>query len=139
MNGMRRRQSNYTRLSKFQGCSGGGPEKEGELASTSLEFQYLHRKSRCEMLIGGDDISNGIITLGACVHVFFNVFLHSRSFPPRADWRKSDSSVDWEQQGNWRRNLNSRNVVASSPSSSLPAARAPRRACSQASKEPALE
>ena len=30
-----------------------GWEKEGELAATSLEFKYLHRKSRCEMLIGG--------------------------------------------------------------------------------------
>ena len=28
------------------------------------------------MLIGGDDISNDIITLGLCFHVFFNVFLH---------------------------------------------------------------
>ena len=33
-----------------------GQEKKGELATTSLEFEYLHRKSRCEMLIGGDDI-----------------------------------------------------------------------------------
>ena len=41
-------------------------QKEGELATTSLEFEYLHRKSRCEMLIGGDDISNDVITLGAC-------------------------------------------------------------------------
>ena len=40
----------------------------------------------------------------------FNVCLHSRSFPLRADWRKSDSSVDGESQGNW--NLNSRGVVA---------------------------
>ena len=39
-------------------------EKEGELATTSLEFEYLHRKSRCEMLIGGDDISNDVITFG---------------------------------------------------------------------------
>ena len=29
-------------------------EKERELATTSLEFEYLHRKSRCEMLIGRD-------------------------------------------------------------------------------------
>ena len=36
-------------------------EKEGELATTSLEF--LRRKSRYEMLIGGDDISNDVITL----------------------------------------------------------------------------
>ena len=41
-----------------------GREKEGELATTPLEFEYLHRKSRCEMLIGRDDISNDVITLG---------------------------------------------------------------------------
>ena len=28
------------------------------------------------MLIGGDDISNNVITLGLCFHVFFNNFLH---------------------------------------------------------------
>ena len=33
-------------------------EKEGELATTSLEFEYLHRKSQCEMLIGADDIGH---------------------------------------------------------------------------------
>ena len=32
-----------------------GREKEGELASTSLEFEYLHPKSGREMLIGGDN------------------------------------------------------------------------------------
>ena len=61
-------------------------EKEGELATTSLEFEYLHRKSRCEMLIGGDVFSNDIITHVACFHVFFNVCLHSRWFRLRADW-----------------------------------------------------
>ena len=39
------------------------------------------------MLIGGDDISNDVITLGACFLVFFNVCLHLRSFPLCADWR----------------------------------------------------
>jgi len=39
-----------------------GREKEGELATTSQEFEYLHRKRRCEMLIGGD-ISYDAITL----------------------------------------------------------------------------
>ena len=76
------------------------------------------------MLIGGDDISNDVITLGTG---FLFVYI-------RADWRKSDSSVDGEPQGNWRRNLNSRDVVASFPSFSRPAARAPRRACSEANK-----
>ena len=41
-------------------------QKEGELAITSLEFEYLHQKSRCEMLIGGDGIGNDGITLGTC-------------------------------------------------------------------------
>ena len=92
-----------------------GQEKEGELATTSLEFENLHRKSRCKMLIGRDDISNDIITLGTCFHVFYNVCLHSRRFPLGARWQKSDSSVDREPQGNWRRNSYSRDVVASSP------------------------
>ena len=109
-----------------------GREKEGELATTSLEFEYLHRKSPCEMLMGGDDISNDVITLGT----IFQCFLHSRSFLLRAEWRKSDSSVDGESLGKWRWNSNSRDVVASSDSFSRHAARSPRRACPQAIKGP---
>ena len=52
-----------------------GQEKEGELATRSQEFEYLHRKSRCEMLIGGDDISNDVITLGTCFSMF--VYIHA--------------------------------------------------------------
>ena len=54
----------------------------------------------CEwcMLIGGGDRSNDVITFGTC----FSWFSH------RADWRKSDSSVDGEPQWNWRWNSNSR-------------------------------
>ena len=62
----------------------------------------------------------------------FNLCLHSRSFSLCADWRKSDSSVNGQPQGNWRRNSNSRDVVASSPSFSRPAVRAPQRAFMQA-------
>ena len=51
-----------------------GWEKEGELATTSLEFEYLHWKSRCAMLIGRDDISNDIITLGT----FISMFVYNR-------------------------------------------------------------
>ena len=47
-----------------------GREQEQELATTSLEIEYLHRKSLCEMLIGGDDISYDIITLGTCYSMF---------------------------------------------------------------------
>ena len=110
-----------------------GQKEEGELATMSLKFENLHQKSRCEMLIGGDYISNAVIALGVCSHVFFNVCFHSTSFPLCADWQKSNSLVDREPQGNWRQNLNFRDVVASSPSFSHPAARVPRRACSQAS------
>ena len=52
-----------------------GREKEGELATTSLEFEYLHRKSRCKMLIGGDDISNDVITL----YTWFSMFVYIRA------------------------------------------------------------
>ena len=43
------------------------------------------------MLIGGDDISNDVITLSTCC---VNVCLHSRSFPLRANWK-----------GNWKGEL----------------------------------
>ena len=68
------------------------------------------------MLFGGDGMSNDTITLGARFCMFFNVCLHSCSFPLHTDWRKSDSSVDRKPQGNWRLNSNSRDLVASSPS-----------------------
>ena len=41
----------------------------------------------------------------------------SKKSKRNADWRKSDSSVDREPQGNWRWNSNFRDAVASSPSS----------------------
>ena len=59
----------------LQGALAAGREQEQELATTSLEIEYLHRKSLCEMLIGGDDISNDIITLGSCFSMF--VYIHA--------------------------------------------------------------
>ena len=53
-------------------------EKEGGLATSSLEFEYLHRKSQSEMLIGGDDISNDIITLGTRFSMFVYIRTHFR-------------------------------------------------------------
>ena len=38
----------------LRGALAAGREKEGALATTSLEFKYLRRISRCERLIGGD-------------------------------------------------------------------------------------
>ena len=102
-----------------------GREKEGDLATTSLEFDYLHRKKRCEMLFSGDDTSNGVITLGT----YFSMFVYIRA-RFRFALIGGNLTVDGEPQGNCRRNSNSRNVVASSLSFSRPAARAPWRACS---------
>ena len=59
-----------------RGALAAGREKEGELATTSSEFENLHRKSRYEMPIGGYDISNDVITLGTCFSKF--VHIHTR-------------------------------------------------------------
>ena len=58
------------------GALAGRREKEGELATTSLEFEYLHRKRRREMLSGGDDISNDVIIIGTCFSMF--VYIRTR-------------------------------------------------------------
>ena len=55
----------------LRGALAAGREKEGEFATTSLEFEYLHRKSRCEELIGGDDISNDVITVAGVFQYLF--------------------------------------------------------------------
>ena len=54
-----------------------GDEKKKESLQLSLWNlnNYLHRKSRCEMLIGGDDISYDFITLGTC----FSMFVYIRA------------------------------------------------------------
>ena len=59
----------------LRGALAAGREKEGELATTSLEFEYLHGESRCEMLIGGDDIINDVITFGT----WFSMFVYIRA------------------------------------------------------------
>ena len=41
-----------------------------------LKFEYLYLKSSCEMLIGGDDISNDVITLGTCFSMFVYICAH---------------------------------------------------------------
>ena len=60
----------------FPGGSGGRAGKEGEPATSSLEFECLHRKTRCEMPIGGGDIGNDVITLGSCFSMF--VYIRAR-------------------------------------------------------------
>ena len=43
-----------------------------------MEFEYLRRKSRSEMLIGGDNISNDVITLGTCFSMFVYICVRFR-------------------------------------------------------------
>ena len=52
-----------------------GRVKEGELATTSLEFEYLHQKSQCKIMIGRDDIRNYVITLG----MYFSMIVYIRA------------------------------------------------------------
>ena len=115
------------------GALAAGREKEEELSTTSLEFEYRicieKVNAKCWL---------AEMTLIMTSLPLVRVCLHSRSFSLPADWRKSDSSVDGEPQGNHRWNSNSRDVVASSPSFFRPVARTPRRACSQASYPSAL-
>ena len=63
---------------RYSGCSGGGLGKGGRACYTSLEFEYLHWKSRCKMLIGGDDISNDVIPHGTCFSMFVYIHPHFR-------------------------------------------------------------
>ena len=56
-----------------------GREKQGDLATTSLEFEYPHGESRCEMLIGGDYISDDVIALGTYFQCLFTFSLVSAS------------------------------------------------------------
>ena len=63
----------------LRGALAAGREKEGELATSSPEFEYLHRRSRCKMLIGGDDISNDVITLGTWFQCLLTFALVSAS------------------------------------------------------------
>ena len=103
-----------------------GREKEEEFPTTSVEFKYLHRNRRCEILIGGDDISNDVITLGTC----FSMFVNIRPFFRFALIENLKAQSTRGATGGW--NSYSRDVVASSPSFSCPATRVPSRTCSQA-------
>ena len=57
-------------LQVLQGALVAGWEKKRELATTSLEFEYLHQKNWSKLLIGEDDYI--VNTLGSCFHMFFH-------------------------------------------------------------------
>ena len=83
------------------------------------------------MLIGGDDISNDVSTLGTCFLMFIYI-LASFRFALIGGSLIAESTGSHRGIGRvvGRWNSNSRDVVASSLSFSRPAARALRRACS---------
>ena len=60
----------YLSASSMWRLGGDGAGNWRRACNSSLEFGYLHRKSQCQKLIGGDDISNDIITLGTCFSMF---------------------------------------------------------------------
>ena len=102
----------------LRGALYAGREKVGELAPASLEFEYLLRKSRCETLINGDDISNDVITIGTCL----SMFVYIRACFGFALIGGNLTALSTK----------SHRGIGSSPSFSRP----PRRACSQAKEYP---
>ena len=68
---LKKYESCYVQEQVLRGALAARREKEAKITTTSLEFEYLHRKSLCDM-IGGDDISKDVITLATC----FSMFVH---------------------------------------------------------------
>ena len=80
------------------------------------------------MLIGRDDISNDVSTLGSCFSMFVNILA-------RFHFTLIGGNLTAQLTGSHRGiggGIQIPETVASSPSFSRPAARVPQRACSQA-------
>ena len=80
----------------LRGTLEAGREKEGELATTYLEFKYL-----LDMLIGGDDISNET----SLPLARFLMFVHIRTrfrFALIGGNLTAQVTPQGEPQGNWR-------------------------------------
>ena len=98
------RRHNYYSLGEgFRGALAAGREKKGELATKSPEFEYLHRKSRCEMLIGGHDLRKDVITLGKCF-----VYIRARLLFALIGGNLTAQSTGSHREMEW--NSNSRDV-----------------------------
>ena len=101
-----------------------GWEKEGELATTSLEFEYLHQKSRCEIVIGGDDIILTSLPLARVFQCLFTFVLVSASRWLVEIWQLSQRGVTGELGMEFKFQRRSCKFSFFFP-------RPPRRACSQ--------
>ena len=73
------------------------------------------------MLIGRDDISNDVITLGTCFSIFVYICVRFRFALIGGNLTAQSKGAT----GNWRWNSNFRGVVEGSPTFSRPVARAP--------------
>ena len=113
------------------GRSGRGAGKAWKWACNYVSGIWISalKNSRCEVLIGGDDFSNDVITLRMCYSMF--VYICTRfPFPLIGGNLTAQSTGSHRGIGGGIKFQSSfREVVASSPSFSRPAARAPRRAC----------
>ena len=127
-----------------RGCSGGGAGK-GRRACNYVSGIWIsastNQKSRCEMLIGRDDINNETISLGMCFSMFVytkcaSLALISASRWLAEIWRLSQRGATGELELEFKSQRHSCKAVRS-PSFSCPFAKAPQRACLQAKYIPA--
>ena len=80
------------------GRSGGGAGKERKACNYVSGIWISTSKSRCEMLIGGDDISNDVITLGTCFSKFVPFALVSASRWLAEIWQLSQQGATDESE-----------------------------------------
>ena len=68
-------------------------EKGGGLATTSLEFEYRQGKSRCEILIGGDDISDDVSPMARVASMFVYIRARFRFALIGRNWRGNGGGI----------------------------------------------
>ena len=123
-------------LVSLRARSGRGEGKAWKWACNYVSGIWISalKNSRCEVLIGGDDFSNDVITLRTCYSMF--VYICTRfPFPLTGGNLTAQSTGSHRGIGGGIKFQSSfREVVVSSPSFSRPAARASRRACNVTSQ-----
>ena len=113
----------------LRGALEAGREKEGELATTSLDLNVCIEKVDAKCWLAEMTLEMMSLLLACVFQCLFTFVLISTPRWLAEIWQFSR----WEPQGNWMWNSNSRDVVASSPSFCRPATWTPRRACPQVS------